>query len=63
MNHSAVVIPVTKANKKLDTIDDSYEPISAEDKRNWDACKCTNLTERFESYWRQTIRKSTMEDL
>lgn len=37
LNYSAVVIPVTKADKDIDLIDDSYEPLSALDKKNWEA--------------------------
>ena len=38
MNYSAAVIPVTKADKAIDAVDDSYRPLSAVDKLNWDAC-------------------------
>lgn len=38
MNYSAVVIPVTKANKTVDLVDNSYTPQNATDRRNWDAC-------------------------
>ena len=39
MNYSAAVIPVTKADKAIDAVDDSYRPLSADDKLNWDACR------------------------
>ena|SRR6266566_1066133 len=39
LNYSAVVIPVTKADKNLDVVDESYQPLNAMDKLNWDACK------------------------
>lgn len=38
MNYSAAVIPVTKADKSVDLVDDSYQPLSEIDKLNWDAC-------------------------
>ncbi len=38
MNYSAAVIPVTKADKAVDVADESYRPLSAVDKQNWDAC-------------------------
>ncbi|RMZ79350.1 hypothetical protein DV737_g3444, partial [Chaetothyriales sp. CBS 132003] len=37
MNYSVVVIPVTKADKNLDRVDDSYQPLNAKDKLNWEA--------------------------
>ncbi|KAI1735431.1 amidase signature domain-containing protein [Xylaria scruposa] len=37
LNYTAVVIPVTKADKHVDTIDDSYQPSSELDRRNWEA--------------------------
>ncbi|KAI1170162.1 amidase signature domain-containing protein [Nemania sp. FL0916] len=37
MNYCAVVIPVTKADKNIDVVDDSYEPISEFDRQNWTA--------------------------
>ena len=38
MNYSAAVIPVTKADKAIDVVDNSYRPLSADDKLNWEAC-------------------------
>jgi len=32
-------MPVTKADKSVDTVDDSYRPRNALDKDNWDACE------------------------
>jgi amidase len=43
MNYSAVVIPVTKADKEVDVIDNSYLPANELDRKNWTACK-TPLT-------------------
>ncbi|KAG8427885.1 hypothetical protein J3459_006292 [Metarhizium acridum] len=37
LNYSAVVIPVTRADKSIDTIDGSYCPENETDQRNWDA--------------------------
>ncbi|KAI1303986.1 amidase signature domain-containing protein [Xylaria venustula] len=37
LNYSAVVIPVTKADKQIDTFDSSYQPSSDLDQRNWEA--------------------------
>ena len=39
MNYSAVVIPVTTADKAVDVPDPSFVPLGAEDTRNWEACK------------------------
>lgn len=38
MNYSVVVIPVTKADKKIDVVNESYRPLNEKDKLNWDAC-------------------------
>ncbi|KAI0451145.1 amidase signature domain-containing protein [Xylaria acuta] len=37
MNYSVVVIPVTTANKHIDTIDSYYQPSSDLDRQNWEA--------------------------
>lgn len=37
MNYSVVVIPVTKADKDIDVLDDSYNPTNDMDRRNWSA--------------------------
>ncbi|KAI1756099.1 amidase signature domain-containing protein [Xylaria castorea] len=37
LNYSVVVIPVTKADKHIDTIDNSYQPFSGLDRQNWEA--------------------------
>lgn len=37
LNYSVVVIPVTKADKAVDVVDASYEPLNELDKKNWDA--------------------------
>jgi amidase len=39
MNYSAVVIPVTNANEKIDVVDESYHPIDDYDRMNWEACE------------------------
>jgi len=39
MDYSAAVIPVTKADKLIDTFDDDYEPLNDVDRKNWKACK------------------------
>lgn len=39
MNYSAAVIPVTKADKSIDLVDSTYEPIDDYDLTNWIACK------------------------
>ncbi|KAH6889261.1 amidase signature domain-containing protein [Thelonectria olida] len=37
LNNSVVAIPVTKADKRLDPFDDSYEPLNDLDQKNWKA--------------------------
>ncbi|TRX93444.1 hypothetical protein FHL15_005719 [Xylaria flabelliformis] len=37
LNYTAVVIPVTKADKHVDTVDKSYQPSSELDRQNWEA--------------------------
>ncbi|KAI0856473.1 amidase signature domain-containing protein [Xylaria cubensis] len=37
LNYTTVVIPVTKADKHIDTIDKSYQPSSELDRQNWEA--------------------------
>ncbi|KAK8136419.1 amidase [Apiospora sp. TS-2023a] len=37
LNYSAVVIPVTKADKDLDAVNESYQPLNDIDQKNWDA--------------------------
>lgn len=39
MNYSAVVIPVTRADKDLDPFDTHYEPLNDIDRKSWEACK------------------------
>lgn len=46
MNYSVVVIPVTKADKDIDTFDDSYKPLNDLDEMNWKACKLLGLCKR-----------------
>lgn len=42
LNYSAAVIPVTKADKNVDLVDSTYEPLNATDKLNWEACMCSS---------------------
>ncbi|KAI4099500.1 MAG: hypothetical protein LQ339_005927 [Xanthoria mediterranea] len=37
MDYSAVVIPVTKADKSVDTFDHHYQPLNEVDRKNWEA--------------------------
>ncbi|KAJ2992004.1 hypothetical protein NUW58_g2320 [Xylaria curta] len=37
LNYSVVVIPVTKADRLIDTVDSSYEPLNDLDRMNWEA--------------------------
>ncbi|KAI5457488.1 amidase signature domain-containing protein [Mariannaea sp. PMI_226] len=37
LNYAAVVIPVTKADQNLDEPDDSYAPLNAKDRMNWES--------------------------
>ncbi|OIW30790.1 amidase [Coniochaeta ligniaria NRRL 30616] len=37
LNYSSVVIPVTKADKSVDTADKTYQPIDELDRKNWEA--------------------------
>ena len=39
MDYTAVVIPITKADKSIDQATAEFKPLSEKDKRNWDACK------------------------
>ena len=39
MDYTAIVIPVTKADKKIDQLDEGFEPLSEKDARNMDACE------------------------
>jgi amidase len=39
MDYSAVVIPVTKADKAIDKPDPDYKPLNDLDAKNWDACE------------------------
>ena len=45
LNYSAVVIPVTKADKDVDVVDTSYHPLDPTDRKNWEACKCRTASE------------------
>ncbi|KAJ4252896.1 hypothetical protein NW762_010802 [Fusarium torreyae] len=36
-NYTSVVIPVTRADEKVDVFDDSYEPLGDTDRKNWQA--------------------------
>jgi amidase len=48
MDYSAAVIPVTKADKRVDTFNQNYEPLSDIDRKNWAACKSTLSNPFFE---------------
>ncbi|KAJ3544536.1 hypothetical protein NM208_g2994 [Fusarium decemcellulare] len=37
MNYSIAVIPVTRADRKIDVFDDSYEPLGDKDRLNWES--------------------------
>jgi hypothetical protein len=70
MDYSAAVIPVTKADKKVDNFNKNYEPLNDIDRKNWAACKSTlsNLSSWIEYETcaegrAQMILKSTMEPL
>lgn len=39
MDYSAVVIPVTKADKTIDVPDPDYKPLNDTDAKYWDACQ------------------------
>lgn len=39
MDYSVAVIPVTKADKSIDTFDEGYNPLNEVDQKNWEACK------------------------
>ncbi len=39
LNYSAAVIPVTKADKGVDIVDKTYQPINHLDRKNWEACE------------------------
>lgn len=41
LDYTTVVIPVTKANSKIDVFDSSYVPMSEKDEKNWKACETT----------------------
>ena len=38
MDYSAVIIPVTKADKSVDTFDHHYQQLNEVDRKNWEAC-------------------------
>ena len=38
LNYSACVIPVTRADKSIDKIDESYQPLGPMDEKNYEAC-------------------------
>jgi amidase len=43
LNYSAAVIPVTKADRNIDVVDHTYQPIGDEDRKNWIACRIEPL--------------------
>lgn len=44
MDYSAAVIPITKADKSVDTFDHHYQSLNEVDRKNWEACKWTFAT-------------------
>ena len=46
VDFSAVVIPVTKANKTIDTFEMAYRPLNEIDRMNWEACTSNSLALR-----------------
>lgn len=38
MNYSVAVIPVTRADKDIDVVDETYQPSNEADRQNWEAC-------------------------
>jgi hypothetical protein len=44
MDYDASVIPVTKADKTLDTFIEYYKPLNEIDQLNWEACRCIPMT-------------------
>jgi amidase len=55
LNYSAAVIPVTKADKSVDTVDATYKPINDLDRKNWDACK-------YSHRWNWLVRHTANEN-
>lgn len=43
MDYSVTVIPVTKADKKIDLANNDYHPLNNLDKKNWEACESLPL--------------------
>lgn len=39
LNYSAAVIPVTKADRGVDAVDEAYEPVNKVDRANWETCE------------------------
>lgn len=39
LNYSAVVLPVSRADKAVDQADPAYSPVNDTDRANWEACK------------------------
>ena len=39
LDYCSVVIPVTKANAKVDKFNADYKPLNEKDELNWKACK------------------------
>lgn len=40
LDYTSVVIPVTYADKDVDTFDEDYQPLNDKDDANWKACEC-----------------------
>jgi hypothetical protein len=43
LNYSAVVVPITKADKTIDVADKDYKPLNEEDRLVWEDCKLLPL--------------------
>ncbi|KAL8713136.1 MAG: hypothetical protein Q9220_002657 [cf. Caloplaca sp. 1 TL-2023] len=48
LDYSAVVIPVTTADKTTDNFDHAYQPLNEVDRKNWEACKCLHDPETYD---------------
>lgn len=63
MDYSAAVIPVTTADKSVDTFDHGYQPLNEVDRKNWEACKWILQLDYYWalliSTWKTTPRPTT----
>lgn len=51
LNYSAAVIPVTKADKGVDGVDETYTPVNEVDRANWEACEFFLLEDHSVCDW------------